>query len=180
MSVFKVQLNTIAQGQLDINPLTGVQFDPSIQRTMYCPGPNGIWRKLADGAQFTDCNYWMRFAYPNVPLEQAFIAVVTDDGIPYSTIGNEPSSKAVAFQITTSGTASHNFLTTDGGYADSLTITCNQAGVITLNGGSTSITLYTGEVISFPSGEANVTSIAVSGTGGSMSVVGTVKVDCKS
>ena len=89
MSVFKVKLNNTAQGLLDKRFDSGVegdhgsQFATSIQRTIYVTGPGKTYRKLADGETFTDCNYWKRFAYPQVPLDQAFIEVVTDDGSAY-------------------------------------------------------------------------------------------------
>lgn len=89
MSVFKVNLNNLIQGNLDINPKTGVEFVDSIQRTIYVTGPNRIYRKLNDGDQFTDCNYWKRFAYPQISHDQAFIEVVTDDGSIYSDIPEE-------------------------------------------------------------------------------------------
>lgn len=54
------------------------------QRSAYITGPNRINRKLKDGETFVDCNYWKRFAYPQVPLEEAFIEVVEDDGTVYS------------------------------------------------------------------------------------------------
>lgn len=89
MSVFRVKLSNTQQGGLDINPATGAQFATSIQRTIYVTGPGKTYRKLADGETFTDCNYWKRFAYPNLPLTQAFIEVVTDDGSVYSDISEE-------------------------------------------------------------------------------------------
>lgn len=61
MSVFQVQLNNAQQGLLDIDPATGAQENPSIQRTMFVEGPNRTLRELVDGATFTDCNYWKRF-----------------------------------------------------------------------------------------------------------------------
>ncbi len=95
MSVFKVALNNSYQGYMDIDPRTqqinpsavdsvGSQMVTSLQRTIYVTGPNRTYRKLFDGQTFTDCNYWKRFAYPQVPLDQAFISVVTDDGSVYS------------------------------------------------------------------------------------------------
>lgn len=95
MSVFKVKLNNIDQGLLDKDPSTmtadylGDQFSVSLQRSVYVMGPNKINRLLKDGEQFTDCNYWKRFAYPNVPLNEAFIEVVTDDGSVYSDVAAE-------------------------------------------------------------------------------------------
>jgi hypothetical protein len=75
MSVFRVRLSNSRQGLLDV-------YDN--QRSAYITGPNRINRKLKDGETFVDCNYWKRFAYPQVPLEEAFIEVVEDDGTVYS------------------------------------------------------------------------------------------------
>jgi hypothetical protein len=77
MSKFRVRLSNSRQGLLDI-------YDN--QRTAYITGPNRINRKLKDGEVFVDCNYWKRFAYPSVPLEEAFIEVVEDDGTVYSDV----------------------------------------------------------------------------------------------
>lgn len=82
MSVFRVKLNNRAQGQLDI-------YDN--QRTAYIMGPNRVNRRLKDGETFVDSNYWKRFAYPNVPLEEAFIEVLEDDGTIYSDAVTENS-----------------------------------------------------------------------------------------
>jgi hypothetical protein len=75
MSVFRVKLQNSRQGRLDI-------YDN--QRTAYIMGPNKVNRILRDGETFVDSNYWKRFAYPNVSLEEAFIEVVEDDGTIYS------------------------------------------------------------------------------------------------
>jgi len=75
MSIFKIKLKNAKQGLLDV-------YDN--QRTVYITGPNKINRKLKDGDTFTDCNYWKRFAYPNVGLEESFIEVLEDDGTIYS------------------------------------------------------------------------------------------------
>jgi hypothetical protein len=89
MSVFRVKLNNTEQGLLDkrfdsgVEGSHGSQFATSIQRTIYVTGPGKTYRKLFDGETFADCNYWKRFAYPQVPLSQAFIEVVTDDGSAY-------------------------------------------------------------------------------------------------
>ena len=85
MSKFRVKLSNNRQGLLDI-------YDN--QRTAYIMGPNRINRKLKDGEVFVDCNYWKRFSYPNVPLEEAFIEVVEDDGTIYSdTVSNNTYPK---------------------------------------------------------------------------------------
>lgn len=77
MSVFRVRLTNGRQGKLDI-------YDN--QRSAYIMGPNRINRKLRDGETFVDCNYWKRFAYPQVPIDEAFIEVVEDDGTIYSDV----------------------------------------------------------------------------------------------
>jgi hypothetical protein len=73
MSVFRVKLTNSNQGLL-----SGAN-----QRSVFIMGPNKTNRVLKDGDTFTDVNYWKRFAYPQVSLEDAFIEIVTDDGIPY-------------------------------------------------------------------------------------------------
>lgn len=75
MSVFRVKLTNSRQGLLDI-------YDN--QRSAYIMGPNRVNRKLKDGDVFVDCNYWKRFAYPQVSLEEAFIEVLEDDGTIWS------------------------------------------------------------------------------------------------
>ena len=67
----------------------GDQMSPSAQRGVYVMGPNLINRLLIDGDTFTDCNYWKRFAYPQVPHDEALVTVVTDDGSVYSDIASE-------------------------------------------------------------------------------------------
>ena len=89
MSVFRVKLQNSNQGNLDIDPSTGLPFTTSKQRTIMVTGPRRIQRQLSDGETFTDSNYWKQFAYPQVPLEQAFIEVVTDDGSVYSDVATE-------------------------------------------------------------------------------------------
>lgn len=89
MSVFTVQLNNNQQGLMDLNPATGAQMSPSLQRTMWVTGPNRTYRELFDGATFTDCNYWKKFCYPQVPLDQAILVCTTDDGSVYSDVPEE-------------------------------------------------------------------------------------------
>jgi hypothetical protein len=105
MSVFRVNLNNNVQGTLDLNPATTAEFVTSVQRTVYVTGPNKIYRKLADGDTFTDCNYWKKFAYPQVPYDQAFIEVVTDDGSIYSDIPEENNFPTVYSLSVNDGTA---------------------------------------------------------------------------
>ena len=83
MSVFRVKLDNASQGLLDTD-INGIQNETSIQRTIYVTGPNRINRKLVDGEEFTDCNYWKRFTEDEMGAESAFIEVVSDDGSVYS------------------------------------------------------------------------------------------------
>lgn len=89
MSVFRVKLANGNQGNLEINPVTGLPFTTSVSRTINVTGPRRIQRQLKDGETFTDSNYWKRFAYPQVSKEDAFIEVVTDDGSVYSDVESE-------------------------------------------------------------------------------------------
>jgi hypothetical protein len=73
MSLFRVKLTNTVQGKLS----------GASQRSAYIMGPTRRIRELKDGEQFTDCNYWKRFAYPQTSLEDAFIEVVYDDGTQY-------------------------------------------------------------------------------------------------
>ncbi len=120
MSVFRVKLQQGEQGNLDYNPgccpeascssgsdsrhCHGDVFSTSIQRQVYIMGPNKINRLLSDGDTFTDCNYWKRFAYPNLPHTEAFIEVVTDDGSVYSDIPEENTYPSVSSLTVTAGT----------------------------------------------------------------------------
>ena len=115
MSVFRVKLqHTGHQGQMDLDPSTstavsagqglGSPMSPSIQRTIYVAGPGRTYRKLMDGDTFTDCNYWKRFAYPQVSADAAFIEVVTDDGSVYSDVASENTFPKVYDLIIAAGT----------------------------------------------------------------------------
>ena len=130
MSVFKVHLNYPGkQGYLDYNPATaspgflGNQMQPSKQRTMFCAGPNRIYRELFDGQVFTDCNYWKRFAYPQVSQEVAFIEVLTDDGSIYSDIPGENTFPKVfyPYAVAIADTFATNFIDILGTYGAAAT-----------------------------------------------------------
>ncbi len=180
MSVFQVQLNNISQGYMDLNPATatsisannqsqlGAEMQPSIQRTIYVAGPNRTYRKLFDGQTFTDCNYWKRFAYPQVPLDQAFISVVTDDGSVWSDVASENTypkvyniSVANGSTYTTAGNVV-DILGDTGGYAIFVQI-ANQSSTavkVKLNGLASAIfDLGAGETQVFNSGELSVTKV---------------------
>lgn len=141
MSTFRVKLSNNQQGLLDS---VGQSTGTSIQRTMYAPGPNKIFRKLKDGDTFTDSNYWKRFAYPQVPLSEAFIQVVSDDGSVYSDVESEnvfPYSWLD--QTLTSGTTyadnTFDILGTTGGYAVFTQVTPTVNCKMKINGSSTGI-----------------------------------------
>lgn len=133
MSVFKVVLQNVEQGLLDLDPSThplaagssatygqlGDAFSISKQRQVFVAGPNGTYRLLSDGETFTDCNYWKRFSYPTVGRQFSFIEVVTDDGSVYSDIPEE-NTFAVGATETLDGTYANteiDFVTTHGGVA---------------------------------------------------------------
>lgn len=156
MSVFRVKLNNVNQGLLDKNPATasagsivgqglGGQMNPSIQRGVYITGPNRINRLLTDGETFTDCNYWKRFASPQVSFENAFIEVVTDDGSIYSDIASENTYPRVFDIDATAGTTftdnQADIVGDTGGYAVFAQITNNGSEDvrIRLNGLTTAV-----------------------------------------
>jgi len=122
MSKFRVKLNNLKQGNLDLDPSTqGLVSDPSLQRTILVPGPKGIRRQLRDGEEFEDCNYWKQFAYPQVSQEESFIEVVEDDGSVYSSIPEENNFPRVYTLNVDDGTSYEdnvvNILQDNGGFA---------------------------------------------------------------
>jgi len=158
MSVFKVKLQNIKQGRLDLDPSThplaagtaatygslGSQEDISLQRQIFVAGPNSTYRLLKDGETFTDCNYWKRFAYPSVTREVSFIETVTDDGSIYSDIPEENTFAAGATEtLTTAYTGTViDFVTTYGGAARFLQVQNTDATAV-VNGelnGDTNVT----------------------------------------
>lgn len=197
MSVFKVKLNYPGkQGQLDINPVTGLQFTTSIQRTVYIAGPTRRYRELRDGTTFTDCNYWKRFAYPQVPMDQAIVEVITDDGAIYT-----DGSDANTYPLVFGGNTAYNVLTTDaftdnyidiigsyGGYASYVEITnngtsSNQNIKVQLNGASNAIlSLPYGDTKIFNAGDLQVSKLAFQGgsSNTTIQVILSVAVVCNS
>lgn len=137
MSVFKVQLTNAAQGLLDT---AGQSSGSSIQRTVYIMGPGKVNRKLTDGQQFTDSNYFKRYCYPQVSLDQAILTLVTDDGSPYTDIPDENVSPFV-YNLTLTATHTYtdtgmsaNILSDTGGYATFCQVTPTVACQMRLNG----------------------------------------------
>ena len=174
MSVFKVKLNQGVQGDLDINPATGLEFTTSVQRTMYVAGPNGKIREIVDGTTFTDCNYWKQFAVPQVSSNDAFIEVLTDDGSVYSSVASENTYPVVTNISLTSGktlTSSGNIIDiagTTGNFASFMQLTNAGAlasgnnAVVQLNGSSGAIfVLEAGSTQVFNGGDVAITRVAV-------------------
>jgi hypothetical protein len=179
MSVFRVALNNREQGLLDLDPGTatpgavtgqglGDQINPSIQRQVYVMGPNLINRLMVDGETFSDCNYWKRFAYPQVELEDAIVEVVSDDGSVYSDIPEENTFPAATTLSCVAGTTftdnEWDILTTYGGPAVFTQITNNGAGSVQvrLNGLSgATFTLGAGDTQIFNNGDLSVTKIQI-------------------
>lgn len=144
MSVFRVKLQNVEQGLMDLDPSThplaaGSGSSPatygqlgeamgqewpnsesqSRQRQMFVAGPGRTYRLLKDGETFTDNNYWKRFAYPQVGREFSFIEVVTDDGSIYSDVPEENTFAAGATETLTTDFADTaiDFVTDHGGAA---------------------------------------------------------------
>ena len=196
MSVFRVRLNNIDQGQLDLDPSTnssttygqvGVAFgthnsasgDYSKQRQVYVMGPKKINRLLVDGATFTDCNYWKRFAYPQTTREFAFIEVVTDDGSVYSDIASENTFAVGGSYTLAAGYTDANtidFVTTHGGPAKFLQIQASGATVTAELNGDTDVvfTIASGSTQVFNTGDLAITQIRMKGSGATATIVGSV------
>ena len=178
MSVFQVQINNSKQGLLDIDPATGAQEDPSIQRTIYVPGPNKINRELKDGEVFTDCNYWKRFAFPQCSLETAIVTVLDDDGSIWSNVESENTFPAVYTTTVADGSSYAanliDILGDTGSYAvfTQLKNTSSGAVSVKLNGLSSAVfTLEGNSTQIFNNGDLTLTSIAfANSSGGSVTV----------
>lgn len=140
MSTFRVKLTSTGQGLMDT---AGQANGSSYQRTVYVMGPGKVNRKLKDGDTFTDVNYWKRFAYPQVPLADAFIEVVSDDGAPYTDVDSENVAPKV-YTLTLTGGSTYaanvaDILTDTGGYATFAQITPTVACRMKINGNTNAI-----------------------------------------
>lgn len=200
MSVFKVHLNYPGkQGYLDFNPATaspgflGDQMQPSKQRTMFCTGPNRIYRELFDGQVFTDCNYWKRFAYPQVPQETAFIEVLVDDGSIFSDIPGENTFAKVfsPYSVLTTATFANNFIDIVGTYGSAATFAqitnlgtiANQNITMELNGDVGAVMLLAaGDTQVFNAGDLTITKLAFQGgvANTTLQIVLSMTVQCNS
>jgi hypothetical protein len=205
MSVFKVQLQNVKQGLLDLDPsthplATGSGTDPatygqlgdpediSLQRQIFVAGPGRTYRLLKDGETFTDCNYWKRFTYPTVAQEFAFITTVTDDGSVYSDVPAEN-----VFAAGADGTLSTDytdtvvdFVTTHGGAARFLQVQ-NLDSTAVVNGelnGDTNVTfqLAGSETQIFNQGDLSITLLRLKSdsAGSSYSWIASVRSVCNS
>lgn len=166
MSVFRVKLNNVGQGLLD-KDVNGVQVSTSKQRQVFVMGPKKVNRLLKDGDTFTDCNYWKRFAYPQVAYDQAIVEVLSDDGSIYSDVESENTFAvgATYASVTTAYSTDNtlNFVTAHGGPAHYLQIT-NLDGsrtlTVELNGNTdATITLAANEVQIFNTGDLAISQI---------------------
>lgn len=198
MSVFKVHLNTNQQGYLDYNPATaspgflGNQMQPSIQRTMFCAGPNRIYRELFDGQVFTDCNYWKAFDIAVHP-DTGFIQVLFDDGSVYSNVPGENTFPKVfsPYNVLTTDTFATNFIDIVGAYggpAQFVQITNNGTGptqnvMVELNGDVGAVmTLPFGTTQIFNAGDLSVTKLSFQGgtVNTTLQIIISVAVQCNS
>ena len=207
MSVFKVKLQNTQQGLLDLDPSTnpgsnatygdlgepfGTDFSnsgtASLQRQIFVAGPNNSYRLLQDGETFTDCNYWKRFAYPQLGLEFAFIEVVSDDGSIYSDIPEENVfAKGATETLSTNFTdTAIDFVTTYGGAARFLQVQ-NLDGTIAIDGelnGDTDVTfrLAAGETQIFNNGDIAISLLRLKADSGtpSASWIASIRSECNS
>lgn len=203
MSVFRVKLQNIKQGLLDLDPSThpvaagsaatygqlGSAFGTSLQRQMWAAGPNRTYRLLVDGATFTDCNYWKQFAYPQTDYEYSFIEVVTDDGSVWSDVPEENTFLVgSSFTLATSYNTTNkiDFVNTYGGPATFLQVQNNDGSIaITgeLNGDTNAtFTLAAGASQIFNNGDIRITQIRLKSASGtpSATVLASVRSVCNS
>ncbi len=213
MSVFKVKLQNTKQGLLDLDPSThplaagnaatygqlgepfGSDFpnsgSASLQRQMWVAGSNRTYRLLKDGEQFTDCNYWKQFAYPQMDLEFAFIEVVSDDGSVYSDVAEENTfgvGGSYTLSPTYDDTNTIDFVGTYGGPAHFLQVQ-NTDGTESITGelnGDTNLTfqLAAGESQIFNTGDLAITQLRLKNTDATGTpvalVLGAVRSKCNS
>jgi len=171
MSIFQVNLNNRSQGLLDVYPVNNVmtQLMTSRQRTIYVMGPGKVNRKLKDGDTFQDCNYYKRFCYPQVSLEDAILTILSDDNSVWSVDSTENTfpytfAKTV-FPGTTFAQNQFDILTDTGGYATFLQITNDASATdvqVRLNGLTTAIfTLERASFQVFNAGDLQISMVEV-------------------
>ena len=188
MSLFQVKLNNNVQGKLDINPQTGVQFNPSIQRTAYITSCSGQIMELPDGAEFYGSNYYKQFvASPEGSATEStsFLAILEDDGSVYQ--AGMPANIPVATSVTTVTTdfvTAVDYLTNFNGVAHFVQITNNGAASVNvkLNGSTAAVfSLDSSSTQIFNNGDIQVSAIAFSAAtaaGTSIQIIAGVNVSC--
>lgn len=186
MSLFRVKLQNLLQGRLDMNPAThplvagttaqygnlGSPQATSIQRQVFVAGPGRKYRLLKDGDTFSDCNYWKQFAYPQCTLEKAFIDVITDDNSVWSDVAEENTfgvggTLTLATDYSAANTIS--FTTTNGGPARFLMLLNQSSGTTTveLNGDTNlTFTMATATTLVFDYNNLMISQLRVKGTAG--------------
>lgn len=165
MSVFQVNLNNFNSGG-PIDPNAYPTAFPSA-KTIYAMGPNRINRVLKDQQQFTDSNYWKRFAYPQLPLNQAWITVVSDDGSTWDDFHPQGADFSKGYHLTaTAGTTYTTnvmpILSDTGSYAKFAQITNEGTATVKvrINGDSSSFfDLPSGATQVFNQGDLRITKI---------------------
>ena len=193
MSVFRVKLNNASQGLLDLDE-NGVQKTTSIQRSIYVAGPNRINRKLLDGQEFTDCNYWKRYTVDEMGAENAFIEIVTDDGSVYSDNTGSVYPYVWTIDVDASTTYEDNQIDIAAD-TNSYTVSCQIANLnstsgddvrIRLNGSVTAVLdLKAGQTQIFNIGELALTLIEIDNSSSlantvTVQVLATIGVSCTS
>lgn len=183
MSLFTVTLNTDVQGTLDKTYETGagVQAVPSLQRTIFVTGPNGVHRKLKDGDTFTDCNYYKRFCPYDATTnssgcdpKDAILVITTDDGSVWSNVAAENTFLKVYNLTAEQGdtytdTNCYADIAGDfGSYANFCQIQNTQSSGgsasinVKINGSANAIfTLAAGQTQYFNPGDVQVTAVAI-------------------
>jgi hypothetical protein len=138
------------------------------QRSVYIMGPNKVNRVLKDGETFRDSNYWKRFAYPQVPLEEAFIEVLEDDGIQY--LDHESNNYPKVYNLSAAANSDFqnnkaNIFEETGGYAYFTQITNrsdSESIKVRLNKSTDAIfDLSAGNTQTFDAGDVSISSIEI-------------------
>ena len=183
MSVFVVDLTrsagvgTVADTSVDSNGL-------SLQKTIYVPGPNLVWRKLTDGETFTDSNYWKRFASVadggTLPENAALLSIDSDDGTIFDDHNPGNNTFAVVEDLTVAvgtgfGLAANQIdvVGTHGGYAIFTQIVTDVDVTVRINGSSSAdLDVSAGSQV-FDNGDLQISSLAFSNlpSGGSDATV---------
>lgn len=175
MSVFTVKLTNVNQGLLDTN---GQSTGTSIQRGVWVMGPNKVNRLLLDGATFTDSNYWKRYAYPQVPYDQAIVATTTDDGSVWADnpVGARTFPLVSTFTCTSgySDTNTINYLSTYGSYAKYVQISTTGANATCRINGSVELTITTSATQVFNPGDLDISKLEFKGSSAVVTVMAAI------